>query len=181
MKDLNKEWMSNSKNIGCTFAAIFAKKPQSIGWVTIVSPDKLIIPTGAFIVSLQFPDKTKGEVLQWALDNGFYLESLDEKNTGLRYRIDGKQIAWVQYFGPDSHVKTRQAPVPELCFCVKLPAKYFVKVGFKGILHLAHASVGNLSDRKAFKLWDTSFKRTEQSLGHKPTLKEAAKTTYHNG
>lgn len=179
MKDLNKIWMQNSKNIGCTFASIFAKNPQSIGWVTIVNPEKLIIPEGAFIVSLQFPDKNKEQVLEWALNNGFYLESLDEKNTGLRYLVNGKNIAWVQYFGKDSHVKTRQAPISELCFCVKLPTKYFIKVGFSGILHLAHASVQSLTDRKAAKLWETSFKRTEKSLGHKPTLKEGAKTTYH--
>lgn len=179
MKDLNKEWMINSKNIGCTFAAMFSKKPESIGWVTMVNPNKLSVPEGAFIVSLQFPDLNKESVLQWALSNGFYLESLDEKNKGLRYKVDGKTIAWVQYFGPDSHVKTRQAPIPELCFCVKLPAHYFFKVGFKGVLHLAHASVLGIKPSKALKLWETSFKRTENSLGHKPTLKEAAKTTYH--
>lgn len=180
MKDQNKIWMSNSKNIGCTFAAIFAKNPESIGWKTVVNPVSLSIPEDAMIFSIQFPEGNKESVLKWALDNGFYLESLDEKNVGLRYKVDGKSISWVQYFGPDSHVKTRQAPIPELSMCVKLPAKYFVKVGFKGILHLAHASVASLSPKKAEKLWQTSFERTEKSLGHKPSLKEAAKTTYHN-
>lgn len=177
--DINKKWMSNAKNIGCTFAALFAKNPESIGWKTIVNPQTLEIPEGAFIVSLQFPNKTKKEVFSWAIHNGFYVEWIDDNNSGLRYRL-GDNVSWVQYFGPDSHVKTRQAPIAELMMCVKLPAKYYLKVGFKGVLHLAHASIEGLKSIKVDKMWETSFKRTEKSLGHKPTIKEAAKTTYNN-
>lgn len=176
--DANKKWMSNSKNIGCTFAALFAKNPSAIGWETTVNPDGLYIPKTAYILSLQFPDMTKAHVMNWALKNGFYIEHIDEKNKGLRYNIKDN-IAWVQYFGPDSHVKTRQAPIPELMMCVKLPRMYYAKVGFKGILHLAHASIFNLSIKKAHKLWETSFKNTAKSLGHAPTIVEASKTTYH--
>lgn len=32
--DKNKEWMSRG-NIGCTFAALFAKNPECIGWKTV--------------------------------------------------------------------------------------------------------------------------------------------------
>ncbi len=92
----------------------------------------------------------------------------------------GDNIVWVQNFGKDSHVKTRQAPISELMMCVKLPAVSYFKVGFKGVLHLAHASVTGLKKLKADRLWDTSFKNTEKALGHKPTLREAAKTTYNN-
>jgi len=175
---LNRKWMCNSKNIGCTFASLFARNPELVGWKTIVNPDKLEIPNDALILSLQFPNMNKETVLEWALANGFYLEDIGEGNSGLRYKI-GKEISWVQYFGLDSHVKTRQAPIPELMMCVRLPKKYYWKVGFKGILHLAHASVEGIKNIKVDKMWETSFKRTEKSLGHKPSLKEAAKCTYH--
>lgn len=178
MVDINKKWMSNSKNIGCTFAAFFAKMPEMVGWHTIVNPDRLEIPKDAKILSIQFPQGNKETVMQWALSNGFYLEDIGDGNTGLRYNIKN-QVSWVQYFGQDSHVKTRQSPIPELMMCVKLPKKYYWKVGFKGVLHLAHTSIEGLKSIKVDKMWETSFKRTEKSLGHKPTLKEAAKTTYH--
>lgn len=177
MIDSNKLWMQNSKNIGCTFAAMFAKQPELVGWKTIVNPETFSIPEGAFILSLQFPNKTQSQVIEWAILNGFYVEMLADGNVGLRYKI-GNNIAWVQYFGSDSHVKTRQAPIAELMMCVKLPAKYYFKVGFKGILHLAHASIQHLKESKVHKLWETSFKQTEKAIGHKPTLTEASKTTF---
>lgn len=176
--DLNKIWMGDSRNIGCTFASLFAKNPTSIGWNTIVNPTSLEIPKDTFILSIQFPNGNKQSVLNWAIQNGFYIDDLGEGNTGLRIKIKD-QISWVQYFGMDSHVRTRQAPIPELMMCVKLPKSYYFKVGFKGVLHLAHASIKGLKSFKVDKMWETSFKRTEKSLGHKPTLKEAAKTTYH--
>jgi len=176
--DANKKWMSSGK-IGCTFAALFAKNPERVDWVTIENPSYFWIPKDSAIVSLQFTEigVTAADVRYWALRNGFYEESLTESLTGLRYRI-GNNIAWVQYFGPDSHVKTRQAPIPELMLCVKLPVVQYIKVGFQGILHLAHASVHGLTQRKADKLWETSHIKTAKELGHNPTLIEAAKTTF---
>lgn len=174
--DLNKKWMSTGKT-GCTFAALFAKNPEKVGWVTIVNPDKFSIPPKCFILSIQFASKTQSEVIKWALENGFYLEDIGEGNKGLRYKIKDS-IAWVQYFGLDSHVKTRQSPVPELMMCVRLPKKYYFKVGFNGILHLAHASIQGLKDSISDKLWDTSYSNTKKRLGHSPTLKEASKTTF---
>ena len=178
MTDINKIWMSSAKRIGCTFAALFAKRPELVGWKTIVNPETFKIPKDAFILSLQFPNMSKAEVFIWALKNGFYTEQIDESNIGLRYKI-GNDVAWVQYFGLDSHVKTRQAPIPELMLCVKLPAKYYFKVGFKGILHLAHASIESLKSLKADRLWETSYKNTLKTLGHRPTVTEASKTTFH--
>lgn len=175
--DANKKWMATGK-IGCTFAALFAKKPELVGWVTVISPKTFKIPNNAFILSLQFPDADKHSVFDWAMNNGFYCENLGQGCTGLRYKIN-KDVAWVQYFGPDSHVKTRQAPVPELMLCVKRPIGAYFKVGYHGILHLAHATVAHLKPSKADKLWDTSHKNTEKLLGHRPFLSEAAKTTYH--
>lgn len=175
--DNNKKWMASGK-IGCSFGAFFAKRPESIGWKTIVNPDTFSIPDNCSILSMQFPGSGIDQVKGWALNNGFYLEDVGSGNTGLRYKL-GNNIAWVQYFGPDSHVKTRQAPIPELCMAIKLPATYYAKVGFNSIIHLAHASVTGLTKLMQDKLWDSSFVNTAKRLGHKPTLTEAAKTTYH--
>lgn len=176
--DNNKKWMQTGK-IGCSFAALFARNPERINWVTIENPERFEIPKGCAILSLQFPGKTIAEVKTWACNNGFYLEDLGEGNTGLRIAIAGK-ISWVQYFGPDSHVKTRPAPVPELCMAVKVPVEYYAKVGLKAVLHLAHASVKGLTQLMQDKLWNSSFVNTERRLGHKPTLNEAAKTTFND-
>lgn len=172
MKDPNKEWMSKGK-IGCTFASLFAKKPESIGWKTITSPELFEIPEDCMVLSVQFPGYSREQVINWALKNGFFTIDVNDECVGLRYMI-GDKVSWVQYFGPDAHAKTRQAPIPELCMTVKMPAKYYVKVGFKGILHLAHASVANLTEEMCDILWDSSHKNTKKKLGHDPTVKEAA-------
>lgn len=176
--DANKNWMTTGK-IGCTFAALFAKNPAKVNWVTIINPVHFEIPEDCAILSMQFPGATIEIVRVWALSNGFYEEAITASLTGLRYRI-GANIAWVQYFGPDSHVLTRQAPIPELMLCVKLPLGSYFKVGFNGILHLAHAAVTSLTKRKADKLWETSHINTKKKLGYSPTLVEAAKTTFQS-
>lgn len=175
--DANKKWMSSGK-IGCSFAAMFSRNPELVGWVTLHNPKLFSIPKDCCILSLQFDGMNKKDVLNWALSNGFYTEDLGDKCTGLRYNI-GDKIAWVQYFGPDSHVVTRRSPIAELCMCVKLPVHTYAKVGVKGVLHLAHASVKGLSQLVQDKLWNSSFVNTEKRLNKKPTLIEAAKTTYH--
>lgn len=170
--------MSSGK-VGCTFAALFARNPDSVNWKTIkidvTMP--LVIPEHCSLLSIQFEGSDKDNVIAWALDNGFYTEDNGEGCIGLRYISEGV-VSWVQYFGPDSHVATRQAPIPELCLCLKLPALHYFKVGFKGVLHLAHASVKGFMDHALDLLWRTSHTNTEKRLGHKPTLREAAKTTY---
>ena len=65
-----------------------------------------------------------------------------------------------------------------LNLCVKKGFLTFNRVSFKGILHLAHASVEGLNKNAREILWKSSFKNTEKRLGHKPTIREAAKTTY---
>lgn len=174
--DQNKKWMATGA-VGCTFAALFAKNPERVGWKTIINPERFEIPAGAIILSLQFPDKNKEQVIEWALANGFYTEEVEAGRIGLRYNI-GNKVAWVQYFGLDSHVKTRQAPVAELMLCVKVPMGAYFKVAGENILHLAHASVASLSKLKADKLWQTSHLNTAKRLGHKPTIDEASKTTF---
>jgi hypothetical protein len=178
MKDLNLNWIKLG-HTGCNFASIFAKNPECVGWKRIINPLGFSIPEGCFILSLIFPDRDINFVRNWALNNGFFEEQVAEGLTGLRLKVP-EGISWVQYFGPDSHVKTRQAPMPELLMCVKLPAKYYWKVGFKGILHLAHGAIDCIRSKVVDNVWDTSFKRTAKILGHKPTITEAAKTTFKN-
>lgn len=179
--DENKKWMQTGK-VGCTFAALFAKNPKSVGWETIqitCDEQQLVIPKGAFILSIQFPsDWDSDRVSRWAISNGgFYQETIKPGLIGLRYKV-GSLVSWVQYFGQDSHVITRQAPICELMMCIKLPPHYYFKVGFTGILHLAHASVKGLKSRIADKLWETSHTNTTKRLGHPASHEEAGKVTF---
>lgn len=180
MLDDNKKWISKG-NMGCTFASVFAKNPERCGWKTIhirKSTDKLIIPEDACILSIQFPHRwSKYTICSWAKRNGFYIEKIEEDLVGLRYDFDFG-TAWVQYFGLDSHVVTRQAPIPELCMKVAKPKDYYHKVGFEGILHMAHASIKGLSKLVTDKLWETSHLKTTEKLGHKAGKEEASKVTW---
>lgn len=173
----NLEWMKSGK-IGCTFASYFARIPESIGWTFEVSPINIYPSKKCLIWSGVFPGCDQTSVREWAIINGCYIEELGEGCEGLRYQFE-QGVSWVQYFGPDADVITRQAPHPMLMMTVKLPIKYYAKVGFNGILHLAHACVSKLSKFAADTLWETSFRNTAKQLGKKPGLKEAAKTTYH--
>lgn len=174
--DETLKWIRSGK-IGCTFATALSRNPDSIGWKFQVNPTKLEWDEDVYLLSIIFPDSDIYVVRAWALEQGMYIESIDDFYEGLRLKI-GNDISWVQYFGPDSHVKTRQSPYPMLNLCVKLSPYSYFKVGFKGILHLAHASIKNFSLRNQNILWATSHTMTNKRLGHKPTICEAAKTTY---
>lgn len=177
----NLEWIQKG-NTGCTFATLFSKAPETVGW-EFMSPPEWIVRSYLFnnlplIVSITFEEGLdKDFVKRWALLHGFYLEDTSEGTEGLRIDCpEGK--AWVQYFGPDSHVVTRQSPQPMLLYCNKLNKSHYVKVGFKGILHLAHAWYEKISERVYDLLWERSYKQTCKKIGHAPTIKEAAKTTW---
>lgn len=167
--------------MGCTFASVFAKNPDRCGWKTITinnTLEKLHIPEGCLMLSVQFPKHTSlQDVREWALSNGFYEEVVDEGLVGLRYDFDFG-TAWVQYFGVDSHVSTRRTPIPELCMKVAKPKDYYHKVGWNGILHMAHASIKGLSKLVCDKLWETSYKKTTEKLGYKAGKEEASKVTW---
>lgn len=175
----NIDWIKKG-NTGCVFATLFAKHPETIGWKFIDHIDFSYnqVPKDALLVSIIFPESfTKEDVRQYALANGFYEESTSDETTGLRYKCkDG--VSWVQYFGLDSHVATRRAPQPMLLFTVKLNSTHYIKVGFKGVLHLAHAYSNKISEKVYNLLWQQSYKQTKRLLGHSPTIKEAAKTTW---
>ena len=172
----NLEWF-RSGNSGCTFCTMLSRVPETIGWVYVENPTKLVIPSNAYIVSYGFGNKTKDEVIAWALQNGMYMERVDDEHLGLRLNVNGA-VAYVQYFGQDSHCKTRQAPEAELVFCVKQGTSVYHKVGFKGILHIAHACVAKLGEKICDIFWERSYKCTANILGHKAGVAEAAKTTF---
>jgi hypothetical protein len=176
MEDSNLDFI-RAGSTGCVFATILSRDLDKVGWKRIFNPTELVIPEDAFIVSYIFEGKTKDEVLAWALEQGMYEDITSKKTTGLRYK--GKDnVSWVQYFGPDSHVKTRRSPQAEILFCVQLPTKYYHKVGYKGVLHLAHASVSHLKEKALDRVWDMCFRRTKELLGFSPTIEEGAKTTF---
>jgi len=177
MKQLHKqlEWL-RSGCMGCMFGTVMAKDPEKIGWHFQVNPKNILFADGCCILSCIFPESDARGVLAWALDNGFFIEELGDY-IGLRYRI-GDNIAWVQYFGPDSHVATRQSPYPMLTFTVALPSEYYYKVGFTGILHLAHASVKAIGLKARNLLWDRSHKSSRKIIGHELGLAESAKVTF---
>ncbi|MAX51451.1 MAG: hypothetical protein CMH22_05685 [Methylophaga sp.] len=179
MNDENLKYIRQGKT-GCVFATIMARDPDKIGWKRIFNPTEITVPKNAYIVSYIFENKSMEEVKQWALDRGMYEDITSKNTTGLRYKGENG-VSWVQYFGKESHVKTRQTPHSELLFCVKLPKKYYLKVGFKGVLHLAHASVEHIKEKSLDIIWESCFKRTKKILGYNPTVAEAAKTTYKNG
>lgn len=177
----NLKWLQSGKT-GCTFATLFAKSPESVGWEFFDYQEFMVknlfqIVT-ANIVCINFPSHfTKKDVENWAYKCGFYKEETSPTTYGLRIKCK-EGISWVQYFGKDSHVKTRQSPEPMLMYCNKLNKNYYVKVGWKGILHLAHAYSEKYTKAVYDLLWERSFKQTEKLLGHKPTIIEASKTTF---
>jgi len=185
----NMEWIAQG-NTGCTFATLFARKPASIGW-TVEKHNRAFTTTSSntLIHSIEFPhDWTNKMVRKYMKDTyaAFYEVDVDEECLGLRIdmcnavRNDGKyHTSWVQYFGPDSHVVTRQSPTPMLMYTRRLnPLGYFKQVGFTGILHLAHAFSKHLTERMVNTLWQRSYEQVSKKIGHKPTIKEAAKTTW---
>lgn len=171
----NLEWIRKG-NTGCVFATLFSKNPENVGWEFVKHEDYKY--NNSLLISIVFPKYfTKSMVRIWALQNNFFEESTGANNIGLRIKCK-EGVSWVQYFGKDSHVKTRQAPVPMLMFTNKLNRSYYAKVGFKGILHLAHAFSDKVKENIYDLLWQRSYKQTKKILGHSPTIKEAAKTTW---
>lgn len=176
MKDTNLEFIRQGKT-GCLFASVLAKNPKKVGWKRVFNPESIDIQEDDYILSLIFPGSNSNEVLDWALKNGMYLENTSDSTIGLRYKI-GDNIAWVQYFGQDSHVPTRQSPEPELLMCVKVAKNFYHKVGFTGILHLAHGSIEYIKKHKLDHMWDQCYKATRRLIGKSLGIKEASKTTY---
>lgn len=172
----NIHWIQSGK-IGCTFATALIKQRDKIGWKFIEWPI-LTIPSDAHVLSIVLPNMSAGSVRDTILGaSGFYIESVGKGLEGLRYKAK-EGISWVQYFGPDSHVKTRQSPHPMLVFTIKHPTHVYAKTMAKGILHLAHASIEFLTGKKCNRFWETSHKRSRDIIGHELGESEGAKVTF---
>lgn len=180
----NLEWIAQG-NTGCTFATMFARDPEKVGWVH-TTYDKWMeeVNKNPCLISIEFPpDWTVKKVRQWALNTRIFLEEdVDTEGfgdaIGLRIKMIGKK-SWVQYFGPDSHVITRRTPAPMLMYTRRLnPLGYFKQVGFNGIFHLAHAFANHLTDKVVDVLWNRSFEQTRKKIGKQLGNAEAAKTTW---
>jgi len=178
----NIAWIESGK-IGCVFASALVKQRARIGW-HFYSADWFMrefeghFSDKSYIISIVFPGYTIDRVRDFALNKmGMYIEDIEGMYEGLRIKM-GPNVSWVQYFGPDSHVKTRQSPHPMLSFTIKLPAHVYAKTMVKGIFHLAHASIEHFTAKKAHTLWEQSFAKTKKELGRSPNLAEAAKTTF---
>lgn len=188
----NIAWIASGK-IGCVFASALVKQREKIGWKFYGQDFQKHYydddHTHDFIVSLVFPGLDVKLVRRWALQNKFYEQTYHGSHVykdgtndvfeGLR-RDYRQGTAWVQYFGPDSHVVTRQAPFPMLSWTRKLPAHIYAQTMAKGLLHLAHASIEFVKAEKAHTLWDRSFEVTKKLLGRSPGLAEAAKVTFQS-
>jgi hypothetical protein len=182
----NLEWIA-AGNTGCTFATLFARKPESVGWRVVrydSYPD--VVSGNDLLLSIEFPKNwTVKDVRRWALakhnDRGVRIFSeveTSDETLGLRIPMT-EGASWVQYFGPDSHVETRRTPYPMLMYTRKLnPLGYIKQVGFNGILHLAHAFSVHITQKMADTLWKRSYEQVKKKIGHSPTIKEAAKTTW---
>ena len=185
----NMEWIA-AGNTGCTFATLFARKPESVGWTHVTSEHydkhRMSKHTNYLLASIEFPpDWNAKKVREWCKKWSWFNEvEVGEEYIGLRYNpsINGfsqSKESWVQYFGPDSHVVTRQTPNPMIMYTRKLnPLGYVKQVGFTGILHLAHAFSVHITEKMADILWKRSFEQVKRKIGHTPTIREAAKTTW---
>lgn len=171
-------WIKNGK-MGCAYAALLVNQRNLIGWkfevVNDINNFDFKIAQDTYLSSLIFPYENLESVKNWALKNGFFIENIDELHEGLRIEIENKK-AWVLYFGPDSHLKTRQSPFPMLMFTVKIPKIYHVKVLLKGILSVAHTSLEYISDKQNDKLWEQSHDMSKKILGFSPTRIDAFAT-----
>ncbi len=172
------KWIQSGQ-IGCIFASALLKYKNEIGWSFIFEEEYVNLEKDFYIISILFENKNVNYVKGWALQNNFFIEKINEECEGLRIKIDNS-VAWVQYFGFDSHVATRRSPHSMLMYTNKIPKlnEIYNKVGFNGILHLANASIKHFTQKKCDTMWEQSYIKTKKIITHTPTIKEAAKTTF---
>ncbi|QUM82360.1 hypothetical protein HWV01_19785 [Moritella sp. 5] len=184
---------------GCVFAAIAANDLQKYEWnqevFESVEPDEIDRAInfykdkkGISTLSLIFPNvKTVYDLCTLINTLGkcknIIIESNDHEGYncfGIRVKY-GEMLSWVTGFGPFCFFPaTRQAPYTEISFRIKPKPHYDyeLKEAPSDILHLAHMDVKNVGAKSFKKMWDTSLKKTEKILGHKPDFISAAKTTF---
>lgn len=174
--DKNLKWMQKG-NLGCVFGTYFSQNPEKYGWKRFIDPTELHDFQDYSSVSLVFENFDLKQTREWALNNGFYEEKINDECIGLRIKVRDK-VAWVQYFGQESHVKTRQSPCSELIFKVGNPIDAFHRVKVDEVLHLAQMAINTSIKKFAESFWRKSFENTKKIIGHELGVKEAAKTTW---
>jgi hypothetical protein len=174
--DKNLKWMQKG-NLGCVFATYFSQNPEKCNWKRFINPTEMPDIKDSSSVSLVFENLDLSQTRDWALKNGFYEENINEDCIGLRLKL-GDKVAWVQYFGQESHVKTRQSPFSELIFKSGNPIDSFHRVKTDDILHLAQMAINKSIKKFSESFWRKSFENTRKIIGHELGVKEAAKTTW---
>lgn len=184
---------------GCIFAKLAAKNPAKYGWdyqIAPVDPDEIDRLTHKAInepevttLSLLFPtvhtfEQLKNLVETLGRSSNIFLEmDAIEENVrclGFRARV-GTLKSWIAGFGPfDFFEHTRQAPYTEMVFRVKpRPAyEWVMKESPSDVIHLADLHMHGLEQKAFVHIWQQTFVHTERILGHPPTLRNAAKTTF---
>ncbi len=184
---------------GCLFAAHAAADPAKFGWRLSVSKldvesieavvREAVLADGISMQSIILPSVVTVEDLRRLLlllkdAPSFFLEQEQEFGDkvclGFRVRVEDK-VSWLTGFGNFEFLPaTRQAVFTEVVFRSKPRPNYTTvkKEAPPNVLHLADLDVGPMKRTKFDALWNGSFEKTEQLLGHKPDLASAAKTTY---
>jgi hypothetical protein len=151
--------------------------------------DELALDGSVEMVSLLFPAcKSIQEFRDIALGlvevTKFWLEEIavvdDEAVFQVRRSLSPDLDAWVMGFGPDeSFPETRQAPFYELAIRTKSKsAEIFHRLNQdRGVAHLADFPL-EMPEHHWEHRWASTESRTRAILGHEPTAKSAARSTF---
>jgi len=187
------------RKAGCLFAAFAASDPSKYGWRLLVgsadedrieeSIQAAIISPEVFTQSIIFPSITTQEhmkdllsVLRKTPSVSLEQEKKFEDSVCLGFRVKvGHLKSFVTGLGCfDFLPKTRQAFFTEIVFRSKPRPDYewVMKAAPPGIIHLADMDMKGMRENQFKALWNGSFDKTGNILGHKPDVRSAARTTF---
>lgn len=188
-----------SGKAGCLFAAYAAQDPARFEWrFSVCDPDPVAIQ-GEITYAIESGDISTQSIVLPAVASESDLVDLLQRLTdvesillgyhepfesficlGYRVRVGSLQ-SYVTGFGDFRFLPaTRQAPFTELTFRSKPrpPYEFVMKPAPDGVIHLADMDLKGMARHKMEALWDGSFDKTRQIIGHSPDLRSAAKTTF---
>jgi len=184
---------------GCLFAAHAAKSPEDYGWrfsVCDINAEYIEILIQSAITDASV--STQSIIFPRVISRDDLLELLSILATvpsvileqqelfedaiclGYRIKVDDL-VSWATGFGGFGFLpKTRQAVFTEIVFRSKPRPQYewVMKEASEGVIHLADMDMRGMSENQLKALWYGSFDNTERSIGHKPDMRSAAKTTF---